>query len=77
MSAEASASPDAAATLHRLEDGTTIEKALSFFDSLPPVRVEEMIGAWNGSELKTGHRLNLDFRSFRGRGWVLCRPGWA
>ena len=58
MSAEADASPDAAETLHRLQAGTTIQEALSFFDSLPPVAVEEMIGAWQGSELETGNRLN-------------------
>jgi hypothetical protein len=52
MSAEASVAPDAVATLHRLEAGTTTEEALSFFDSLPPVRVEEILGTWHGSELK-------------------------
>ncbi len=66
MSAEASASPDAARALHRLEAGTTIDKALSFFDSLPPVTVEEMIGAWKGSELQTGNRLNGLLEGF---GW--------
>ena len=39
MNVPAAASPDAAGTLHALEAGTTIEKALSFFDSLPPVSV--------------------------------------
>jgi hypothetical protein len=66
MSAEASASPDAAQTLCRLEGGTTITQALAFFDSLPPVTVEEMIGAWKGSELKTGNRLNGLLEGF---GW--------
>ena len=38
-----------------LEDGTTLEAALSFYDSLPPVRVEEVLGSWRGSSLPTGN----------------------
>jgi hypothetical protein len=59
--------PDAVATLHRLEAGTMTGEALSFFDSLPPVRVEEILGTWQGSELKTGHRLNGLLENL---GWV-------
>ncbi|HEY0933033.1 MAG TPA: DUF4334 domain-containing protein [Trebonia sp.] len=50
--------PDRAQTLHELEAGTTTEAALSFFDSLPAVTVPEMMGAWRGSELETGHQLH-------------------
>ena len=58
MRAPGTAAPDAAGTLRTLEAGTTIEEALSFFDSLPPVRVAEMIGAWKGSGLTTGNPLD-------------------
>ena len=58
MNVPGTASPDAAGTLRSLEAGTTIEKALSFFDSLPPVSVAEMIGAWKGSGLRTGNPLD-------------------
>lgn len=42
----------------RLSDlcsGTTPEKALAFFDSLPPVGIEELAGFWQGADLPTGH----------------------
>jgi hypothetical protein len=58
MSVAGTVPPDAAGTLRSLEAGTTIEKALSFFDSLPPVSVAEMIGAWQGSGLRTGNPLD-------------------
>lgn len=66
MSSPGTASPDAAGTLRTLEAGTTIEKALSFFDSLPPVTVAEMIGAWKGSGLEIGNPLDGLLESF---GW--------
>lgn len=58
MSVPGAAPPDAAGTLRTLAAGTTIEKALSFFDSLDPVTIEEMIGAWQGSGLPTGNPLD-------------------
>jgi hypothetical protein len=69
MNVPGAASPDAAGTLRTLEAGTTIEKALSFFDSLPPVSVAEMIGAWKGSGLKTGNPLDglLESLSWHGK----------
>ncbi|WP_375503493.1 DUF4334 domain-containing protein [uncultured Jatrophihabitans sp.] len=47
--------------LHRLRElqrEASTESALTFFDSLPPVTVEEMLGSWKGSELRTGHELD-------------------
>lgn len=41
--------------LRRLSAGTGITAALDFFDSLPPVTVEEMSGAWRGRGLDTGN----------------------
>ena len=38
-----------------LENGTTLEAALNFYDSLPAVQVEEMLGSWRGSSLPTGN----------------------
>jgi hypothetical protein len=52
--------------LQALEQGTTSEAALSFYDSLPPVTVEEMIGAWQGSEIPTGHAFDGLLKAF---GW--------
>ena len=48
----------AAGVLRTLQAGTSTEDALSFFDSLPPVRVAEMIGAWKVSGLVTGNPLD-------------------
>ena len=39
----------------RQASGTSSEEALAFFDALPPVKIEEMIGRWKGSGLPTGH----------------------
>jgi hypothetical protein len=52
------AGPDAAARLGTLEDGTSAEAALEFFDSLPPVPIEQMFGAWRGAGLDTGNPLD-------------------
>jgi hypothetical protein len=43
------------ARLHELQRGTTIEAALSFYDALEPVGVEDMIGSWRGEGLPTGN----------------------
>jgi hypothetical protein len=45
------------ARLRELQSGA-VEDVLAFFDALPPVRVEEMTGAWQGSEVPTGNRLD-------------------
>jgi hypothetical protein len=41
--------------LQALAGGTTVEEALSFYDSLPPVTLDQMIGSWRGSGLATGN----------------------
>jgi hypothetical protein len=41
--------------LCELQQGTTIEAALAFYDTLEPVHVEEMIGSWRGEGLRTGN----------------------
>jgi hypothetical protein len=41
--------------LRELSAGTSLTVALDFFDSLPAVTVEEMIGAWRGRGLDTDH----------------------
>jgi Domain of unknown function (DUF4334)/GXWXG protein len=41
--------------LQALAGGTTVEEALSFYDSLPPVTVHQLIGSWRGSSLTTGN----------------------
>lgn len=42
--------------LRRLqEQASSVGEALAFFDTLPPVRVEEMPGLWKGSGVETGH----------------------
>src|SRR3712207_331793 len=52
---------DLAARVERfraLENGTSLEAALDFYDSLPPVGVEELLGSWRGSGLPTGNPLD-------------------
>jgi GXWXG protein/Domain of unknown function (DUF4334) len=41
--------------LRELRRGSSVEAALAFYDTLEPVRVEEMIGSWRGEGLSTGH----------------------
>ncbi len=45
---------DPLAELARLEPGCDLDDALAFFDSLSPVTIETMIGAWRGSGIATG-----------------------
>ncbi len=47
-------------------DLTTV---LAFYDSLPAVTVEEMLGSWDGTEVPTGHPLDglLDRTGWRGK----------
>jgi hypothetical protein len=41
--------------LQALAAGTTAEEALAFYDSLPPVTIDQLSGSWRGSDLPTGH----------------------
>lgn len=34
---------------------TELSEALEFYDSLPPVQIDELLGSWRGSGLDTGH----------------------
>jgi hypothetical protein len=52
--------------LAALERRATAAEALAFFDSLPPMAAGAMIGAWRGSGLSTGHRLDGLLEGF---GW--------
>jgi hypothetical protein len=45
-------------TLRDLERGATTAQAMAFFDSLPAVRIEELLGEWVGGEIPTGHPMN-------------------
>lgn len=61
--------PEAAARSDRLGSlvgGTSIDTALEFFDSLPAVEIEEMLGAWKGSGFDTGNPFDGVLESF---GW--------
>jgi hypothetical protein len=41
--------------LHALEQGTTQQAAMAYYDTLAPARIEDLIGAWRGSEVPTAH----------------------
>jgi hypothetical protein len=43
----------AAGRLRELQQGTTVEAALAFYDSLEPVALDEMMGTWRGEDLPT------------------------
>ena len=49
---------DAAARLAELQRGTDPATALAFFDGLPAVAVADLLGAWRGEGLPTGHKLD-------------------
>lgn len=49
---------DRAATLKRLEPGTSSAEGLAFYDELPPVEAELMLGQWRGSGFPTGHPMD-------------------
>ncbi|GAB3989530.1 DUF4334 domain-containing protein [Nocardioides marmoraquaticus] len=38
--------------------GTLLDEALALYDALPPVTVEQALGAWVGSGLETGHPMD-------------------
>ncbi|MGL5857286.1 MAG: DUF4334 domain-containing protein [Angustibacter sp.] len=41
-----------------LQTGTTTDAALAFFDTLPTVGVDHLLGCWRGSGIPTGHPLD-------------------
>lgn len=49
---------DEPTVLTRLRAGRDLTATLEYFDSLPPVRAEEMLGRWRGSGLETGHPMD-------------------
>lgn len=62
--------PDAGRRQERLavlERGTTPQEAMAFFDTLPAVTVEGLLGTWTGASLPTGNRLD----------GLLERLGWV
>jgi len=46
---------DTLARLAALEPAAPLAEALAFYDSLPPIEPEAMIGRWHGGEIATGH----------------------
>ncbi|WP_214403705.1 DUF4334 domain-containing protein [Pseudonocardia lacus] len=44
--------------LRALRRGATPDEVLALFDDLPPVELADLVGAWRGAELSTGHRLD-------------------
>jgi hypothetical protein len=55
MAGEETLATDAPSKLRALQGGTTVEEALAFFDSLPAVTLDQMIGSWQGSGVQTGN----------------------
>ena len=62
------------ATLRGLAAGASLDEALAYFDSLPAVTEDELIGEWRGGLVATGHpgeamldQLRWDGKTFRGR----------
>lgn len=49
---------DRSATLTCLARGSTSQEALTFYDELPAVSAEQMIGQWKGEGFLTGHPLD-------------------
>ncbi|WP_174803900.1 DUF4334 domain-containing protein [Martelella limonii] len=44
--------------LRTLEAGAPITEVLAFYDGLPPATIAQMIGAWRGAGVPTGHALD-------------------
>lgn len=57
---------DAARRLEALEQGTTAETAMAFFDALPAATLDAMTGTWLGRGVPTGHPLDGMLERF---GW--------
>ena len=62
------------ATLQGLAAGASLDEALAYFDSLPAVAEDELVGEWRGGLVATGHpgeamldQLRWDGKTFRGR----------
>lgn len=56
MTAPPEPGPSPAARLAALQEaGTTAAEALAFYDSLGPAGVDDLLGEWRGSGLRTGH----------------------
>jgi hypothetical protein len=51
-----------------LEQRACPANALSFFDALPPVNLDDMPGAWHGPNVSTGHPLDSMLKRFGWRG---------
>jgi hypothetical protein len=49
-------------------DGTRPDEALAFFDSLPAVDVESVVGFWRGAGVHTGHAFDGVLERFGWRG---------
>ena len=60
--------------LRELEPAAPLETVLELFDSLPPVRVEELTGTWRGAGIDTGNPLDGLLERF---GWYGKRFGGA
>ena len=69
--------PESAQRLRQLESGTTTEAALAFFDSLPPVEIATMIGAWRGRGVDTGHPIDGLLERFGWHGKRFTGPDGA
>jgi Domain of unknown function (DUF4334)/GXWXG protein len=52
--------------LRVLQQQTSLEEALAFFDACGPVRMEEMLGCWKGSGIPSGHPFDGLLEAF---GW--------
>ncbi|RRO17338.1 DUF4334 domain-containing protein [Saccharopolyspora rhizosphaerae] len=63
---------DAGERLRLLEAGASPEAVLALFDSLPAVRVEELVGTWRGNGIHTGNPLDGLLERF---GWYGKRFG--
>jgi hypothetical protein len=61
--------------LHQLENGTTTEAALAFFDSLAPVETPTLIGSWRGRGVETGHPIDGLLELFGWHGKRFSGPG--
>ena len=59
-------SADLQSRLTELEAGADRPEIMEFYDSLPAVQIEQMIGSWRGSGLPTGHTFDGLLEQF---GW--------
>ena len=53
-------------------DSSAMQDALAWFDSLPPVDIDFMIGSWRGSGVPTGHPMDgmLEAANWRGKEFI-------